>query len=97
MQVGVTGSHGLVGSRLVSYLTSLGHQVIRLTRPPIDATRNPQGEVDGLDEAICPVNFSWSDLDSTAIRDKDFFEIFKSIPAGVEFVGCRIPAAPVAS
>src|SRR5712692_4457306 len=24
-------------------------------------TRNPSGEVDGLDEVICPVDFDWSD------------------------------------
>jgi metacaspase-1 len=47
-------------------------------------TRNPAGEVDGLDEAICPVDFDWTD-DHT-IRDKDFYQLFSSVPDGVEFV-----------
>lgn len=47
-------------------------------------TRNPQGEVDGLDEAICPVDFDWNDLHT--IRDKDFNKLFLNIPNGVEFV-----------
>jgi hypothetical protein len=47
-------------------------------------TRNPQGEVDGLDEAICPVDFDWSDMHT--IRDKEFHQIFSSIPEGVEFI-----------
>ena len=48
------------------------------------ATRNPQGEVDGLDEVICPVDFDWSD--DHVIRDKDFDRIFSAVPPGVEFV-----------
>lgn len=32
MKVLVTGSHGLVGSQLVSFLTSLGNEVVRLGR-----------------------------------------------------------------
>jgi uncharacterized protein len=32
MKVLVTGSHGLVGSQLISFLTSQGHQVVRLAR-----------------------------------------------------------------
>lgn len=47
-------------------------------------TRNPQGEVNGLDEAICPVDFDWSD--DHAIRDKEFNKIFSAIPEGVHFV-----------
>ena len=47
-------------------------------------TRNPQGEVDQLDEAICPVDFDWTD--AHAIRDKDFNKIFSAIPKGVEFI-----------
>ena len=43
-----------------------------------------KGEVDGLDEVICPVDFDWSD--EHAIRDDDFNRIFSSIPAGVELV-----------
>lgn len=47
-------------------------------------TRNPAGEVDGLDEAICPVDFDWSD--ERAIRDKEFNKLFATVPEGVEFV-----------
>jgi len=47
-------------------------------------TRNPQGEVDGLDEVICPVDFDWTDAHT--IRDKDFNKIFSNIPKGVEFI-----------
>ncbi len=32
MQVGITGSTGLIGSQLSSYLTGKGHQVLRITR-----------------------------------------------------------------
>ena len=47
------------------------------------ATRDFQGEVDGLDEAICPVDFTWSN--QNVIRDKDFVSIFGKIPEGVKF------------
>jgi metacaspase-1 len=47
-------------------------------------TRSPQGEVDGLDEAICPYDFDWEDTHT--IRDKEFNKMFSAIPAGVEFV-----------
>jgi len=47
-------------------------------------TRNPQGEVDGLDEAICPVDFDWTDLHM--LRDKEFNAIFQGIPAGTNVV-----------
>ncbi len=42
------------------------------------------GEIDGLDEVICPVDFDWSD--EHAIRDDDFNRIFSTVPAGVELV-----------
>jgi len=42
------------------------------------------GEIDGLDEVICPVDFDWSD--AHAIRDDDFNRIFAAVPAGVELV-----------
>lgn len=48
------------------------------------ATRDHQGEIDGLDEVICPVDFDWTD--DHVIRDKDFRRIFRSIPEGVEFI-----------
>lgn len=47
-------------------------------------TRNKKGEVDGLDEAICPYDFDWTE-DHT-IRDKEFAQIFSTIPEGVEFI-----------
>jgi hypothetical protein len=63
------------GDRVLFYYSGHGVQM---------ATRNPQGEVDGLDEAICPVDFDWTD--EHAIRDKEFNRIFAPIPIGVEFV-----------
>jgi hypothetical protein len=47
-------------------------------------TRSASGEVDKLDEVICPVDFDWSD--DHLIRDKDFHTIFSTIPEGVHFV-----------
>lgn len=47
-------------------------------------TLDPDGEPDGLDEAICPVDFDWTD--KRVIRDKDFARIFRSVPAGTHFV-----------
>ena len=47
-------------------------------------TLDPVGEVDGLDEVICPVDFDWTD--KHVIRDKDFARLFGSVPTGVEFV-----------
>jgi metacaspase-1 len=48
------------------------------------ATRDDTGEVDHLDEVICPVDFDWSD--ECMIRDDEFAKIFSQVPAGVEFV-----------
>lgn len=63
------------GDRVVFHYSGHGAQM---------ATRNPQGEVDGMDEVICPVDFDWTD--QHAIRDKDFNRIFSSVPTGVKFV-----------
>jgi hypothetical protein len=63
------------GDRILFYYSGHGVQL---------PTRNPQGEVDGLDEAICPVDFDWTD--KHAIRDKDFCRIFSAVPADVEFI-----------
>lgn len=63
------------GDRLLFLYSGHGAQV---------ATRNKAGEVDGLDEVICPVDFDWSD--ERLIRDKQFSEIFRTVPKGVEFV-----------
>jgi uncharacterized caspase-like protein len=64
------------GDRLLFHYSGHGAQV---------ATRDPHsGEVDGLDEVICPVDFDWTD--PHLIRDKEFRQMFSSVPAGVEFV-----------
>jgi len=63
------------GDRVVFHYSGHGAQM---------STRNPQGEVDGLDEVICPVDFDWTD--QHAIRDKQFAHIFSAVPDGVEFV-----------
>jgi hypothetical protein len=62
------------GDRLLFHYSGHGAQL---------PTRNPMGEVDGLDEVICPVDFDWSD--ARAIRDKDFNHLFSTVPPGVEF------------
>jgi len=62
------------GDRCLFHFSGHGVQV---------ATRNQQQEVDGLDEAICPVDFNWSE--SRMIRDKQFYSIFSKIPSGVKF------------
>lgn len=46
-------------------------------------TRSKSGEIDKLDEVICPVDFDWSD--EKLIRDKDFHAMFAAIPQGVHF------------
>ena len=43
-------------------------------------------EKDGLDEIICPYDFSDTDAAQTAISDKEFAKIFAGIPKGVHFV-----------
>jgi hypothetical protein len=43
-------------------------------------------EKDGLDEIICPYDFSDTDASKTAISDKEFAKIFAAIPKGVHFV-----------
>jgi hypothetical protein len=43
-------------------------------------------EKDGLDEIICPYDFSDADAMKTAITDKEFAKIFAIIPKGVHFV-----------
>ena len=61
------------GDHLVFHYSGHGAQV---------PTRNFSGEVDKLDEVICPVDFDWSD--KRLIRDKDFARLFGSIPSGVK-------------
>jgi hypothetical protein len=43
-------------------------------------------EKDGLDEIICPYDFSDANTTQTAISDKEFAKIFAGIPKGVHFV-----------
>lgn len=64
------------GDRIYFHFSGHGVQV---------PTRNPQQELDGMDEAICPVDFDWSN-EATILRDKELFEIFKGLPEGVEAV-----------
>ncbi len=47
-------------------------------------TKNAQEELDGLDEAICPYDFDWTD--ETTLSDKEFHQIFQGLPPGVEAV-----------
>lgn len=47
-------------------------------------TKSSTGEVDGLDEVICPVDFDWSD--ALMIRDKDLHRVLAQVPVGVNFV-----------
>jgi hypothetical protein len=63
------------GDRLFFYYSGHGAQM---------PTRDSNGEVDGLDEVICPVDFDWTD--EKAVRDKDFDRIFGKVPKGVDFI-----------
>jgi hypothetical protein len=63
------------GDRLLFHYSGHGAQL---------PTRSPSGEVDKLDEVICPVDFDFTD--EHAIRDKMFARIFSKVPAGVSFV-----------
>src|SRR5258708_24167619 len=47
-------------------------------------TRNPEGELDGKDEVICPVDFDWTD--HHMIRDKEFDKLYSVVPAAAEVV-----------
>ena len=63
------------GDRILFHFSGHGAQL---------PTRNPAGEVDKLDEVICPVDYDWTD--EHAIRDKMLARIFSPVPEGVEFV-----------
>jgi metacaspase-1 len=63
------------GDRVLFHYSGHGAQV---------PTRSLSGEVDGLDEVICPVDFDWSE--DHLIRDKEFHKLFSLIPGGVEFI-----------
>jgi hypothetical protein len=47
-------------------------------------TKNQKIEKDGLDEIICPYDYDGSN--ETALRDKEFAQLFAGIPQGVHFV-----------
>lgn len=49
-------------------------------------SHSPTTEKDGLDEIICPYDFSGEASAETAISDKEFAGIFAKIPQGVHFV-----------
>ena len=49
-------------------------------------SHSPAIEKDGLDEIICPYDFSGETAAETAISDKEFSSIFAKIPQGVHFV-----------
>lgn len=63
------------GDRLLFHYSGHGVQL---------PTRDPNGELDGLDEAICPVDFDWTT--QRALRDKDFIRLFRPVPKGVHFI-----------
>jgi hypothetical protein len=63
------------GDRALFHYSGHGAQV---------ATRAGSGEVDRLDEVICPVDFDWTE--PHMIRDKDFNQMFTKVAKGVEFV-----------
>jgi len=63
------------GDKVLFYFSGHGVQL---------PTRNAKGEVNGLDEAICPIDFDWDD--AHAIRAKEFSKLFSKIPKEVEFI-----------
>ena len=65
------------GDQLLFHYSGHGAQV---------PTLNQNLELDGLDEIICPYDFSDVDTTNTAISDKEFAKIFATIPKGVHFV-----------
>ncbi len=62
------------GDRILFYFSGHGAQF---------AGRDTAGEVDGLNEVICPVDFDWTE--SKMITDHQFKALFSRIPAGVKF------------
>lgn len=63
------------GDRIVFHYSGHGAQF------PI---RGADGKLTRVDECICPVDFDWTDEHS--IRDKEFNQLFSSIPKGPEFI-----------
>lgn len=65
------------GARLYHHYSGHGTQY---------AARAGSGEVDGLMEVICPVDFDWTS--QNMITDKDYVKIFSKIPQGCLFNWC---------
>lgn len=63
------------GDRAMFHYSGHGTQV---------AQRDGSGSVDRLDDAICPVDFDWTE--AHMILGKQFKQLFSSVPQGVEFV-----------
>jgi uncharacterized protein (TIGR01777 family) len=66
--VGITGSHGLIGSALSHFLTTGGHVVVRLGRG------QQAGEVDGLDAVVNLAGAGVGDGRWTAARKREIRE-----------------------
>ena len=62
------------GDRCLFHFSGHGVQV---------TTKNFQLEVDGMDEAICPYDFDWTN--ARMIRDKQLYAIFRRMPPDVRF------------
>jgi len=62
------------GDRIVFHYSGHGAQF------PV---RDASGKVTRVDECICPVDFDWSE--EHAIRDKQFNQLFSSLPKGLDF------------
>ncbi len=62
------------GDRIVFHYSGHGAQF------PI---RDDSGKVIRIDECICPVDFDWTD--EHAIRDKEFHQLFSTVPKGIDF------------
>ena len=63
------------GDRVLFHYSGHGTQI---------ALRDESGTVDRMDDAICPVDFDWSE--QHMISGVQFKRIFSSVPKGVEFV-----------
>lgn len=64
-----------VGDRVMFHYSGHGTQV---------AQRDGSGSVNSLDDAICPVDFDWTE--PHMILGKQFKQLFAGVPQGVEFV-----------
>lgn len=67
LRIAITGSSGLIGSRLVALASVLGHQVVRITRPESRSASSKIGTVG--QQVVWDPNSGFSDLD--AMQDLD--------------------------